>query len=172
MQDVDELLGRTMPRRPRSVRKPATPARPWFFSTWARSQVTAYRIGLVLGYLATIYFGVSSFVAGLPAFVVTAPSWWTPIWASVVVVGGFIAAIGAIRAGSEPVTQSVTRFNRIELVGTVMLFLTLGTYAAVLLILGYYFGDTSRSAVGSGFVALGVHPAVRMIWLIFRPKAR
>ncbi len=174
--DIDRLLGETLPPRPRPARRPAT-SLPWRahqqptgFRKWALSQVAAYRVGLVLGYLGTIYFGSQAFIAGVPAFEFTTPRGWTPIWAVILMVGGLVAAIGAIRAGTEPVTREVRIFNRIELGGAIALFLTLGVYAAVLLILGYGFGDVNRQAVGSGFVALGIHPAVRMIWLIFRPR--
>lgn len=171
--DVDKLLNETLPRRPHSVRPPKPQRKPWLtpFMTWSRSQVTAYRLGLVLGYIGMIYFGSQAFIAGLPAFEIGAPQGWTPIWSSVVMIGGLIAAIGAIRAGEDPATPEVRRFNRLELGGSIALFLTLGCYAAVLLILGYGFGDVARTAVGSGFVALGIQPAVRMVWLIFRPRA-
>lgn len=174
---LDEILEKTLPRTA-SAKRPTPPgpielaARMGWFSEWARSQVAAYRIGLILTYLGTIYFGGSALTAGVPVFVVTAPEGWTLIWAPVVVLGGFIASVGAIRAGTEPVTKPIRAFNWIELVGSTMLFLTLFTYAGALLFLGYVYGDNGRVAVGAGFIALGIHPAVRMIWLTFRPRMR
>lgn len=175
--DVQRLLEDTLPHRPAQSRKPRPlPSKPKFaisrvFITWSRSQVAAYRLGLVLGYLGMLYFGASALVVGIPAFEFTTPEGWTPIWAGAVILGGLVAAIGAIRAGEEPITRDVRIFNWIELVGAVLLFLTLGGYAAVLLVIGYGYGDAGRSVVGAGFVVLGIPPAVRMIWLIFRPTA-
>jgi hypothetical protein len=183
MAKIDRLLEETGPQHPRGARRRKRDTPPliaaWkkeertggLFRMWARGQVAAYRIGLVLGYLSMIYFGTSAFIAGVPTFDITAPRGWTPIWSVIVVVGGLTAAIGAIRAGTEPVTREIRIFNRIELGGAIALFLTLGTYAVLLLILGYGFGDAARAASGAGFMALGVHPAVRMVWLIFRPRA-
>lgn len=175
-RDLDELLGQTLrPLRRQHVRPPAIPRTPLplWFRAWASSQVSAYRLGLVLVYLGIMYFGASAFAAGIPAFEFTTPgNWWTPMWAVIVVLGGCVAAIGAVKAGADPVTKQVRVFNRIELGGAIAVFLTLGTYAAVLLVLGYWFGDSSRVAVGAGFVALGIHPAVRMFWLIFRPSKK
>ena len=171
-QDIDALLGQTIPR-PRSAEPPTKPVRKplvLLFRDWASSQVAAYRVGLVLGYLAMMYFGTSAFIAGIPTFEFTTPRGWTPIWSAVVVIGGLIGGIGSLRAGTEPLTREVRVFNRIELTGAILLFLTLSTYATVLLILGYGYGDAGRSSVGAGFVALGIHPSVRMIWLSFRPR--
>lgn len=170
MTETERLLEQTLP--PRQYRRGPRPKKNSMFSNWAKSQVAAYRVGLMLTYIGTIYFGTSAFVAGIPAFTITAPEGWTPVWASAVVAGGLISAVGSIRAGTEPVTREVRVFNRVELLGSILLFLTLGSYAAVLLTLGYLFGDTNRIAVGAGFVALGVHPAVRMVWLLFRPRGK
>lgn len=173
--ELSELLENTLQPHPLRPRK--LPRRPsvygWMpFSTWARSQVAAYRFGLVLGYLATIYLGMTALVAGVPIFDYTAPHGWAGWWGVAVCLGGLTAAIGAIHAGEEPATRSVRNYNRIELAGAIMLFLTLGSYAATHLILGYGYGDALHSLIGAGFVALGVHPAVRMTWLIFRPRKK
>lgn len=157
---VDPLLEETGPRprgrdRVSLLRQPRQPTR---FERWAWSPIIAYRIGLTLGYITTIYFGVSAFIAGIPAFTITAPYGWTPVWASVLVLGGMVASFGSITDGHA--------FRRIELVGAWALFLTLGGYAAVLLVLAYGAGDASRAAVGAGFVALGIQPGVRMLWLM------
>jgi hypothetical protein len=171
-RDIDTLLENTVPR-PAPAHAPTPPARKPFnlsFREWASSQVAAYRVGLLLSYLSMMYFGGTSFYAGIPTFQFTTPEGWTPIWATGVVIGGFVGAIGSLKAGAEPLTKSVRRFNRTELTGAILLFLTLGTYAAILLTVGYGYGDPGRTSIGSGFVALGVAPAIRMIWLIFRPR--
>lgn len=169
-ENLDELLGTTLPRSSPARRPAPEPLFPrGWFAQWARSQVATYRTGLVLTYLFMIYFGYSCLTAGVPVFDIAAPEGWTPIWAPMVMIGGLIAACGAVRAGSEPVTPQVRFFNWVELVGSTILFLTLFVYAGSLLVLGYVFHDDGRVAVGSGFVALGVHPAIRMAWLTFRP---
>lgn len=171
-QNIDALLGMARPRQAsakpptRALRKPLSLS----FREWAGSQVAAYRLGLVLGYVAMVYFGVSAAMAGIPTFTFTTPEGFTPIWASGVVIGGFIAAVGSLRAGAEPITKGVRVYNQIEKVGSILLFATLGTYATILLFIGYGFGDGGRASSGAGFVALGVQPVVRMIWLIFRPR--
>jgi energy-converting hydrogenase Eha subunit E len=141
----------------------------WFIR-WARSQVAAYRIGMVLMYLAIIYFGGTSFSFGVPLWEIAAPIGWSKIWAAVVMVGGLVAAIGATRAGDEPLTQTIRVFNRVELVGAVLLFLALSSYSMSLLYYGYLLHDDARATVGSGFFALGIHPAARMTWLLLRPR--
>lgn len=157
---LDPLLEQSAQHTPRALararrRDPRTPTR---FERWAWSPILAFRIGLTVGYLATVYFGVSAFIAGIPAFVITAPEGWTPIWATVLVIGGGVGAIGSV-SDHKP-------WSRIELAGSWALFLTLGSYATVLLFLAYGNGDASRAAVGAGFVALGVQPAIRMVWLM------
>lgn len=172
IKDIDRVLENTRPR-PKSAAPPTSlRVRPAvsFLKQWASSQVAAYRAGLVLNYLALIFFGASAFGAGIPVFVFTTPDGWTPIWSMAVVLGALVGAVGALKAGTEPVTREIRAFNRIELVGSVILFLTLGTYACVLLIVGYGFGDLGRISSGAGYIALGVNPAVRMVWLIFRPR--
>lgn len=171
-EDIDVLLGETRPRQ-LPVRPPSKyPRKPILSSikTWASSQVAAYRVGLVLSYVAMMYFGASALMAGVPAFDVTTPEGWTPIWSSVVILGGMIGAVGSLRAGAEPITREVKIFNAIETTGAIMLFLALGTYAAVLLILGFGYSSPGRVSGGAGFIALGINPTVRMLWLTFRPR--
>lgn len=171
--NLDALLENTAQPRQPSARPPARPSRKPFalsLREWASTQVAAYRLGLVLGYLSMMYFGGQSFYAGIPTFTFTTPYGWTPIWSGIVVLGGLVGGIGAIKAGAEPVTPGIRVFNRIELGGAILLFLTLGTYAAILLYVGYGYGDAGRSSVGSGFVALCVPFLVRMLWLFLRPR--
>lgn len=145
----------TMPKPPALRKQPRALTR---FEKWAWSPITAYRIGLTISYIGAIYFGVSAFIAGIPAFEQTAPQGWTVWWASLVSLGGATAAIGSVSDSKW--------FRRVELVGSWTLFLTLAVYATVLLFLAYGQGDAARAAVGAGFVALGVTPGVRMLWLM------
>lgn len=144
-----------------SMRRPRTPTR---FEVWAFSPILAFRIGLTVAYVAMVYFGVSAFVAGIPAFTETAPHWWTPAWAAAVSVGGAIATIGS--------AHSSRMFEHFELAGTTILFVTLGTYSAVLHVLAYGDGDSSRVAVAAGFFALGAIPGIRMLWLMSRLRIK
>lgn len=146
----------TLPRPPRRIVRPRRELSR--FELWAWSPITAYRIGLTLSYAAGVYFGVSALIAGVPAFEIAAPPGWTPIWATLVVVASALATVGSINDRKWS--------RRLELAGAWTLFLTLAGYATVLLILAYADGDTARAAVGAGFVALGVQPGVRMLWLM------
>lgn len=168
--ELDALLEQTLTRPAKKDRPQPPPRAGTWFGRWALSQVAAYRFGLILSYIGMIYFGFSAFSAGIPVFDFTAPQGWTPVWSSIVMIGGLVAAIGSLRAGEEPITPTIKRFNRTELVGSILLFLTLGVYAFIMLYLGYGYGELSRQAIGAGFVALGIHPSIRMIWLIFRPR--
>ncbi|MEO5921707.1 MAG: hypothetical protein ABIQ01_11265 [Pseudolysinimonas sp.] len=156
-----------------------------WFTRWTRSQVASYRLELIMSYLAMMFFGATSIAAGIPIFTFTTPLGWTPIWGAFVIAGGLVAAIGALRAGEEPQTRVVRVFNRVELGGSIVLFLMLGTYAALLLLIGNgAFDDArlasgldpvtvqqnlARVAVGAALAALGIRPAIRMVWLLFRP---
>ena len=139
--------------RPHRIRR--TPTR---FERWAFSSIIAYRLSLTLGYAAASYCGVSALIAGVPAFQVAAPSWWLIVWAPALILSAFVALLGSV--------SDSRRSWSTELVGAIGLFITLGTYAAVLLVLAYGSGDSARAAAGSGFVWLGVGPALRMVWLM------
>ena len=80
-------------QRPPSLRK--MPRKPSALERWAWSPITAFRIGLTLTYLGAVYFGVSAFIAGVPAFVIAAPDGWTPLWAAALVICSILAAIGS-----------------------------------------------------------------------------
>ena len=146
------------------VRPKGTRRYPSRFERWAWSEIPAYRLGLTLGYIGLIYFGVSAFIAGVPAFTLAAPDGWTPIWAVVLVLGGATGSIGSVSESK--------RFRAIELVGSWAIFLTVAVYATTLLFIAYANGDASRAAVGSGFVVLAIAPGVRMLWLMARVLRR
>lgn len=155
MTNVDKAF----PTRIRPARRQdQTPRQLTRFEKWAWSPITAFRVGLTVTYLATIYFGVSAFIAGVPTFNILAPRGWTPFWAGFVVLGAMIGAIGSI--------SDKHVFRRLELGGAWTLFVMISVYAVCLLILAYAAGDVDRAAAGSGFVVLGVTPAVRMLWLM------
>ena len=131
---------------------------PTRFERWAWSPILAYRVGLTLNYLGALFFGVSAFFAGVPAFRLTAPEGWTPIWALVLSVGAILAAVGSI--------SDVQKHRIFELLGSMAVFLTLAVYAVILLGFAYVVGDADSAAVGAAFVALGVQPGVRLAWLV------
>ena len=145
----------TIQRPPKLKRSPRSPSA---LERWAWSPITAFRIGLTLTYIGALYFGVSAFIAGVPAFLQAAPDGWTPPWAAVLSLSSILAAVGSA-ADSKP-------FRLMELIGSWALFICLGVYAIVLLFIAYHDGDATRAAVGAGFVALGIQPGVRMLWLM------
>lgn len=151
MVGIEDTIQR--PARPRPA-----PRQPSRFERWAWSEIPAYRLGLTLGYGGTIYFGVSAFIAGVPAFDIAAPDGWTPIWAAVLVLGGTVGLFGSI-ADSR-------RFRAVELGGAIALAATLTTYAGTILAIAYGSGDVGRATAGAGFVGLAVPPVIRMLWLI------
>lgn len=201
--DIDGLLEDTIQpsavRRPRAKKQrqqPPTPpliaqwkaedaaTRQGWFKKWATSQVAGYRLELIVGYLTLMLFGGAAIAAGIPVFSFTTPAGFAPIWGAAVIVGGFVSAIGALRAGEEPQTRTIRVFNGIELGGTIALFLTLSTYAVILILIGNgafaaqrvasddtatTLANLARVAVGCAILALASHPTVRMVWLFFRP---
>lgn len=142
-------------RPPYRLNRGRVPSR---FERWAWSPAKVYRLSLTVLYVASTYFGVSALVAGIPAFLSTAPHWWTFFWAVALIIGSITAAVGSLR--------DTMLFERFELVGTILLFITIGSYAVILLVLAYGLGDTNRAAAGAGFIALGSLPGMRMLWLI------
>lgn len=175
-------LGDTLPRR--AIRRRDIPPliaqwkaeaaveRSGWFRKWASSQVAGYRLELILGYLALMFFGWSAIVAGIPLFQITTPDpyGWAVFAGVTILLGGLVSGAGATRAGEEPQTRTIRVFNRVELAGTIMLCLMLGGYAASLLWYGYFIvDDPGRQTIGAAMTALAVRPGVRMVWLIFRP---
>ena len=151
MPSIEDTIQR--PTRPRH-----SPRQPSRFERWAWSEIPAYRLGLTLGYAGTIYFGLSAFIAGVPAFDIAAPEGWTPIWALVLVLGGMVGLFGSV-ADSR-------RLRAIELAGAIALAATLTVYAGTILVIAYGSGDVGRATAGAGFVGLAVPPVIRMLWLI------
>lgn len=151
----DSLAFRTMPKPPRIPRR--TQRKLSKFEVWAWSPVISFQIGLTAAYLAMIYFGLSAAFAQVPAFRHTAPDGWTIYWAIALVLGGMLAALGSI--------SRVKVFEVLELLGSLLITLTVGSYAAVVLFLAYGYGDVDRASSGAGFVALVVPILVRMLWL-------
>lgn len=143
-----------------------------WFRKWGSSQVAGYRLELVLGYLGMMFFGWTAIVAGVPLFALTTPDpyGWAVLAGVMILVGGVIGGAGATRAGEEPVTRMVQQFNRAELLGTILLFLSVGLYAVSLLVYGYLINfDPGRQTIGAAMTALSIRPGVRMVWLIFHP---
>jgi len=153
----DNMAFKTMPRPariPKRVQRPRVPSK---FEIWAWSPVISFQVGLTMSYLAMIYFGVSAFIAEVPTFRVTAPDGWTIWWASALVIGGVLASIGSV--------SRFKWFERAELVGSILITLTIGSYASIMLFLAYALGDIDRAAGGAGYIALLMGPLVRMLWL-------
>jgi hypothetical protein len=147
---------KTMPKPPR-VKQHIKHRVPTKFEIWAWSPVLSFQVGLTASYIALIYFGVSAFLAEVPAFRETAPDGWSIYWATALVIGSIFAAFGSI--------SRMKWFQRAELLGATLISLTVGSYAAVTLFIAYVLGDEDRASGGAGFVALAVPTLVRMMWL-------
>lgn len=138
---------------------------------WALSPISGYRVGLTGTYALTIYFGISGLVAGIPAFDLTAPSGFVTPWAIMVIIGALAAAVGSIHSESPVAASGLTRLQRVsrnvELIGTWLLFVTISSYAGVVLLLAYFIDPNGdRAAGGAGLIALGSVPFWRMVWLM------
>jgi hypothetical protein len=157
---VSKEVDAAFPTRQRPARNNLKqPRRPTRFERWAWSPITAFRIGLTLGYIWLVYLGISAYIAGSPTFNLTAPNGWTPIWAVVVSASAGAAAIGSVSANNKI-------FHRIELAGSWGLTITLGVYAVCILILAYAAGDTSKVTAAAAYVGIFIPPALRMLWLM------
>lgn len=163
---MDPLLEDSL-RRPRFSRARRPPSR---VEVWAKSPIVAYRMGLTGTYALTIYFGISGLIAGIPAFDLTAPDGYVSVWAALVIVGAIVATIGSIHSEAplnpDGPTSLQKVFRNIELTGAWLLAITIGSYAAVLLVLAYSGGDADLAAAGAGFIVLGSTPFWRMVWLM------
>lgn len=131
--------------------------RPTRFELWAWSPIMSFRLGLTTGYLAMIYFGVSALFASVPAFELTAPEGWSAWWAVALVLGAGLASVGSV--------SQIKLFERLELTGSAIITVSVGSYATLLLVIAYVLGDASRATVGAGFVALTAPVLVRTLWL-------
>ena len=152
----DNLAFQTMPKPPR-VPKRSIGRGLSKFEIWAWSPVISFQVGLTAGYLAMIYFGVSAWLAQIPAFRHTAPNGWSIWWAIALTFGAILASIGSV--------SRQRWFEVAELVGSALITLTVGSYAAVLLFLAYAGHIVGQAAAGAGFVVLTVPVLVRMLWL-------
>lgn len=182
--DIDALLEHTLPPRnhprplSRAARRQVPPIiaswrEPGRFKRWAGSPVAAYRIGLMISYLAMMGVGGAAITYGVAVFDRTTPDGWTTVWGIAVILSGLVAAIGSTRAGASTLEgarpQETRVFNRIELTGAIGLFLSLGTLAALFLVLAYGYHFEEDVVRGFAFTALGIQPAIRLIWLLFSP---
>lgn len=153
--EMDNFSFDTMPKpakiQPRPRRMPSR------FELWAWSPVVSFQIGLTASYLGMIYFGVSAYLANPPVFDLTAPDGWATAWSIALMLGGALGAIGSI--------NRKLWFERLELLGSSLGSLTIGSYACILLFLAYAQDDASRAAVGAGMVALMAPILVRAFWL-------
>lgn len=164
---MDPILEHSLPRPRRSWRE----RRPSRVERWAKYPIVAYRAALTGTYALTIYFGVAGFAAGVPAINETAPRGFVWAWASIVIIGSVIATVGSLQSERAPGADGLPGrlqkvFRNIELVGSWLLFIALGSYAAVLTILAYGAGDIDRIAAAAGFTVLGATPFGRMVWLM------
>jgi len=127
------------------------------FEIWAWSQVLSFQIGLTAGYIALVYFGIAAIFASVPTLRETSPDGYVFFWAAALAVGAAIAAVGSISRRKT--------FERIELVGSSVVSLAVGSYATILTFVAYGLGDVSRVSGSAGFVALAIPLLIRTMWL-------
>ena len=153
--DFDNATFSTMPRpdriKPRAVRKQTR------FERWAWSPVVSFQIGLTLSYLGLIFFGTTSFIANVPVFQITAPEWWSQYWATALGVGGIMGFFGSIHRRKS--------YETLELFGSAISALALGSYALSLLVVAYGIGDVDRATSATSMVVLTIPFLVRTLWL-------
>ena len=128
------------------------------FEIWAWSPVVSFQIGLTASDLGMVYFGVSSAIHQPSGFDNSAPEMWAGLWSLALILGGIVGGLGSVHRSKL--------FSRIELVGSSLVSLTVGSYAILVLYMTYILDDTSRGSMGAGLVALVVPVLVRTLWLL------
>ena len=145
----------TMPKPPRVAIRPTRKLTR--FERWAWSPVVSFQIGLTLSYLGLIFFGITSFIANVPVFQITAPEWWSQYWATALGVGGIMGFFGSIHRRKP--------YETLELFGSAISALALGSYALSLLFVAYGIGDINRATSATSMVVLTIPFLVRTLWL-------
>lgn len=151
----DKKAFQTMPKPPRIPKREQRQLSR--FEIWAWSPITSFQVGLTAGYIALIYFGISSLIASPPSFQDTSPEGYAWFWALGLFFGAIIASLGSVSRNKY--------FEWAETVGASILSLTVGSYALLVLVIAYGLGDTGRIAGGAGFTALAVPILIRTMWL-------
>jgi hypothetical protein len=141
---------------------PGIPKQPSWLARWASEEVAMLRISLVLVYLGFINLAVASLRAGVPAFTLTAPDYYTPIWALLLAIAGLVAAIAS----------TTDRWQAIERWAALGVTALMGAYVGTITILGFFQGDANRQAVASGLGIAFVTPALRFLWLALQAGKR
>ncbi len=155
-KSLEETSHKVRRERKKAIKREARiPSR---LELWLLTEVPSYRLGLLLGYLFSIYVGTSALVAGVPTFLVTAPENWNPVWALVLVISGPIGLIGLI--------QDSPAFRKIELVASVAQSLTMVGYAGSALVLAYAAQDDTRVVGGAVLAWVASNCFIRALRLI------
>lgn len=127
------------------------------FELWAWSPVISFQVGLTAGYIALIYFGISGLIAAPPSISMTTPDGYAGFWAAALILGGVLGAFGSVSRHKL--------FERFETAGALLLSVTVGSYACIVLFLAYAAGDVDKAAAGAGFTALAIPIIIRCMWL-------
>lgn len=153
MHETTDQIRAVAQARSRLKRRPTrTPTR---FEVWAWSPIVVLRVALVTTYLLYVYFGIISFIAGIPAFTLTAPQGYTSVWATLLVVASVISAVGAIE----------DRWNRVERWASLALSSLMLGYVGTINVIAWISGLVDRQAVAAA-VAIGfVLPVCRFVYL-------
>lgn len=148
-ETTDRIRRDALRTRKRSHREPSR------FEKWAFSEVAMIRVALVLVYLGYLYLALASLRAGVPAFTLTAPEAYTPIWAGLLALAGVNAAVAA----------TSDRWMAWERWSSLAVSALMGAYVGTITILGYVTGDVNRQAVAAGLTIAFILPACRFLWL-------
>lgn len=133
------------------------------FEQWAWTEIPAYRLGLLLSYSFSVYFGISALIAGIPIFEIGAPTGWTTFQAIAILIAGPLGVLGIV--------QDTLWFRRVELAAATILSLAVFSYAATMLYIAYATEDMGRVSNGAALMWLATGPIVRMFWLIAQEVA-
>lgn len=155
---MTHMSAEDFPTKARPPHLPVPPRRkPTRFELWAWSPVISFQIGLTAGYAALVNFGITGLIASPPSLDLTTPGWYGGYWASALIVGAVLAAIGSIGRKKW--------WSRIETVGATLLTLTIGSYALIVQFVAYGLGDADKIAAGAGYTALAIPIIIRCMWL-------
>jgi hypothetical protein len=149
---------------PRPIKAARSRRRPTKFEIWAWSQVLSFQIGLTGLYIALVYFGIASTIATAPAIQQTSPDGYAYFWAIALAIGAAVAAVGSI--------SRKKKFEIVELIGSGIVSITVGSYAAIVTTIAYVLGDSGRISGSAGFTALAVPLIIRTLWLASQSRRK
>lgn len=146
-------LAASVPRVPRLT----------LFMRWAFSQTAGFRVGLFIGYLLTLAYGVSAIVAGVPAFLLTGSRDYSVVWSLLITASAAVCTV--VSAFPETPVDRTPWAERIESVSVGLLFTGWAIYATIILYIAYGLGDATRISAGYAFIVIAGVMGSRAMWL-------